>query len=176
MIWLGVLIATIAIGAILWHLGKQPARSPVRSTRDLLRAFTTFEVSAKSGGLLFIEHAKSGRFLQFLMASSAPAPAAIDFGFPQVAWSAQWYAPLQAALSEAGFDVQDRTRPDGTRFLDVERLSVPQALALANVALPVLGLGNLVDLHTRFEGPVGLADITLYNKRLRGYESGAMHA
>jgi hypothetical protein len=176
MIWLGILVATLAVGAILWHFGKQPALSPVRSSRDLLRAFTTFEVGARSGGLLFIEHEKSGRFLQFLMTNSAPAPASIDFGFPSVAWSAQWYAPLQVALTDAGFDVQDRARPDGTRFLDVQGLSVPQAVALANVSLPVLGLGNLVDLQTRFGGPVGLADITVYNERLRGYESIAPHA
>ena len=141
--------------------------------RDILRAFATFEVGGNEGALLVIEQRKSDRFLQFRLNGTKDGRASISFGFPKVPWSTSWYGPMQSALAEAGFESSESVGSDGTRFLDVYDLTVPRAMALAQLALGVLEMTSLSSLRFHYEGPMGVAGIGLFNERLREYERGA---
>lgn len=93
-----------------------------------------------------------------------------------MSWSVRWDAPLQAALTEAGFDSSESVGSDGTRFLDVYDLTVPRAMALAQLALEVLEMSDLPRLRFHFDGAMGAADMILFNDRLREYDMGAKYA
>ena len=176
MIWIGALIAAFVLAVAVVHVGRKPALNRVHSPRDILRAFTTFEVGGNEGALLCIKELKSDKFLQFRFDSSTSGHAALSFGFPNVSWSVRWYAPLQAALTEAGFDPSESVGSDGTRFLDVYDLTVPRAMMLAQLALEVLDMSDLSRLRVHFDGAMGAADMMLFNDRLREYEVGAKYA
>lgn len=49
MIWIGALIAAFVLAAAVIHVERKPAMNPVHSIRDILRAFTTFEVGGNEG-------------------------------------------------------------------------------------------------------------------------------
>lgn len=176
MTWIAVLVSLLAVAAVLWQVGKRPVRHRVRSHHDLLRLFTTFELGAATGGLLLFDHDGSGRFLQFSMVDGAQPRSSIAFGFPHAAWSHGCYTPMQTALEAAGFAVVERLGSDGMRFLDVDDLDVPRAVALTRIAWGVLGVADMAGVRARFEGPVSTLEMGRYNQRLRELEACAPRA
>ena len=176
MIWIGALVLAMVLAAIVVHVGRKPAQNHVHSARDILRAFTTLEVGGREGTLLFIEQPRSGRFLQFRLDRKMDGRASISFGFPNVAWSVRWYSPLQAALKAAGLSSSESVGSDGTKFLDVNGLTVPQAMVVAQLAVSVLELSDLSSLRFHFEGSMEPADIMVFNERLREYDLVAKYA
>lgn len=176
MTWVLALAGLALLLIVLWRVGKRPTSHPVRSPHDLLRAFTSFEVGASPGALLFIGHQQSGRLLQFVRNEAPGRQGAISFGFPEVEWSANLYAPMRSALEGAGFAIVERSGTNGTRFLDVDDLTVPHAVTVAHVALGVLGFAALEDLRTYCEGPVRPVDLSVYDERLREYAKAPPHA
>ena len=171
MTW--ILVGTVGMVGVglLWYLGSKPARHRGRSTANLLSFLTSFELGGREGGLLFIEHEGSDRFLQFVHAGSLRPERPLSLGFPEVAWSQPYFGAVRAAILARGYPLVERTGSDGTRFLDVEPLNVPEAVGVAEAVLEAMGLGDGARYTMHFAGPVSTPAQGPFNVRIR--EHGA---
>ena len=72
MTWL-LVAASVLLGVVAFrHFGSKPARHRGQSAEQFERFLTTLELCGRDGGLLFIEHEGSERFVQFMKLGDDP--------------------------------------------------------------------------------------------------------
>ena len=132
MTWL-LVAASVLLGVVAFrHFGSKPARHRGQSAEQFERFLTTLELCGRDGGLLFIEHEGSERFVQFMKLGDDPNDlTSLGLGVPDAPWSHLCFPSVRDALSTAGIRLDECRGTTGMRFLDADHLSVPRAAEAA---------------------------------------------
>lgn len=177
MTWLLVAAALMLGVAALWHFGSKPARHRRRRADQFELFLTTLEMGGRDGGLLFIEHEGSERFVQFVKVGDDPNDrTSLRLGFPDAPWSHSYFEPVREALITAGFPLAESQGTTGMRFLDANHLTVPRAAEAARSCFAAMGIGADARFTLHFAGAVLTPEMDAYNGRLSEYRSAAGHA
>ena len=153
-----VALALIAL-RLVWSWGVRPKRHAGVRADELRRFVSGLAVQMAPGSTMIAERTSSPGFLQFALLSGHKNWAEIEFGLPEIDWSANNFVTASERLREAGFHTAIEVGSGSvSRFLRVRIAGAPSDLGAKGQELVKVTIDALdwhdPDFTVRFEGGI----------------------
>ncbi len=132
-----IIVALLAAGLIiLWRYGKKPYKHKGLIVNELEKYFTTLLNRGFNGGFLVIEVPKRQLFIQFSKYVGKQGNIGLQFDFPRVGWSENYYELVKNEASKSKFQFSLQRGSDHTEFITIDlKQDITQAVVLAKLVL-----------------------------------------
>jgi hypothetical protein len=132
-----VIAALLGAGPILfWHYGKKPYKHKGLAVDDLEKYFATLLNRGFNGGFLVIEVPKRPLFIQFSKYIGKQGSIGLQFDFPRVGWSENYYELVKNEASKSKFQFSLQRGSDHTEFITINlNQDIAQAVVLSKLVL-----------------------------------------
>ena len=160
---LGIL-AVALVAALLWW-GKRPRIYRNVPLAGLRRFISSLLAQMGTGGFFVAERQSGAGFLQLALRSASPDSYAVEFGLPEIDWSASRFGTVEAALARHQFDVKvERGTGEVSQFMRVSITGrseevIDRVMALFEVVAAALGWDPSSTFTVRFGGPLDIPRI-----------------
>ncbi len=170
--WIVVALIAGAVALLLW-LGKRPVTYRGVAVSGLRRFVSSLPAQMAPGGFFIADRESGPGFLQLALREYGHMRCTLEFGLPEVEWSAERFATVEASLKTAHFaPVIEQGQGTVSRFLRVivagpEPHVIERAEQLLALVATELGWGPATTFRVRFGGSIAPGR-TLERLRARG--------
>ena len=167
-------LIVVALIAGLWWWGKRPRIYRNVPLNGLRRFIWSLLAQMASGGFLVADRRGGAGFLQLALRSASDDSYAIEFGLPEIDWSAPHFEAVHAALLRQHFEVAVEQGSDHvSQFMRVtisghSEEVIGRAMTLFEVVADTLGWGTSPTFTVRFGGPLDVPRIRAQLAAARG--------
>jgi hypothetical protein len=171
-VWIVVAVIVGAVVFLLWF-GKRPVTYRRVSLSGLHRFVSSLPAQMAPGGFFIADRESGPGFLQLALREYGHMRCTLEFGLPEVDWSAERFATVAESLRTAHFEpVIEPGRGTVSRFLRVmvagpEPHVIERAEQLLALVARELGWGPATTFRVRFGGSIAPGR-TLERLRARG--------
>jgi len=164
----------VALLAGLWWWGKRPRIYRNVPLNGLRRFIWSLLAQMASGGFLVADRRGGAGFLQLALRSAAADSYAIEFGLPEIDWSAPHFETVHAALVRQHFEVAvEQGSGQVSQFMRVtisghSEEVIGRAMTLFEVVADTLGWGTSPTFTVRFGGLLDVPRIRAQLAAARG--------
>ena len=164
----------VALLAGLWWWGKRPRIYRNVPLNGLRRFIWSLLAQMPSGGFLVADRRSDAGFLQLALRSASTNSYAIEFGLPEIDWSAPHFEAVHAALVRQHFEVAvEQGSGQVSQFMRVtisghSEEVIGRAMTLFEVVADTLGWGTSPTFTVRFGGPLDVPRIRAQLAAARG--------
>ena len=167
------LLALVLLGGLLWW-GKRPRIYRNVPISGLRRFVWSLLAQMGPGGFFLAERQGGAGFLQLAVRSAARDAQAVEFGLPEIEWSAAHFAAARAALARHQFAITVEPGTGGvSQFMRVAISGrtddvIGRVMTLFEVVADALGWDASSTFTVRFGGPLDLPRIRAQLAAARG--------
>jgi hypothetical protein len=167
------IVALALVAAALWY-GMRPRVYRNISLKELRRFVSSLLAQMAPGGFFVAERQGGAGFLQLALRTATPDFYTVEFGLPEIDWSAPHFEAVRAALERNAFeDTIEEGAGEVSRFMRVVITGTAEqvgdrAVTLFKSVAESMGWGTSSTFAVRFGGPLDLPRIRAQLAAARG--------